>query len=378
MSHIYCPECGFQNLESANYCSRCGALLVTEGSRRHDADVLRSRSSQEAAQRRARGARNRGPGARRPLGRRTRRRARSRSSAPQTTIGRSPDCDIFLDDVTVSRRHAIVARGDSRVHDRGPRQPERNVPEPLTGSRRPISRTATRFRSASTASSSSPDDDHRTGTHDPPAAHDRRVCRRLQAEFPDISISKIRYLEDQGLLSPKRTRGGYRLFSEDDVDRLETILRLQRDEFLPLRVIRQELASPVGKERRRRRAGLTAAPPSIDLDELCERAGISAQQARELEEYGLLEAPFTEADADTAAVCARLSPPAPTPATCASSSPQPATRRTCSRRSSRSCARGTRRPARVRSRTCTGSPSSTQELSQLLFWRALRHRVAST
>src|SRR3989442_13279004 len=84
------------------------------------------------------------------------------------------------------------------------------------------------------------------------------VCRRLQSEFADISISKIRYLEDQGLLAPRRTRGGYRLFSEDDVERLETILRLQRDEFLPLRVIRQELASPstAGKDRKRRRARL--------------------------------------------------------------------------------------------------------------------------
>src|SRR6266540_5395993 len=82
------------------------------------------------------------------------------------------------------------------------------------------------------------------------------VCRRLQPDFPDISISKIRYLEDQGLLTPKRTRGGYRLFSEEDVERLETILLLQRDEFLPLRVIRQELAAPSSKDRRRRRAGL--------------------------------------------------------------------------------------------------------------------------
>jgi DNA-binding transcriptional MerR regulator len=46
------------------------------------------------------------------------------------------------------------------------------------------------------------------------------VCDRLKAEFPDISISKIRYLEDQGLLAPQRTQGGYRLFSEDDVERL--------------------------------------------------------------------------------------------------------------------------------------------------------------
>src|SRR5438094_2933067 len=115
------------------------------------------------------------------------------------------------------------------------------------------------------------------------------VCRRLQGEYPDISISKIRYLEDQGLLAPKRTRGGYRLFSEEDIERLETILRLQRDEFLPLRVIRQELASPTSSERRRKRpAGLAEAEDEIDLAELCERSGIDANVARELEEYGLL------------------------------------------------------------------------------------------
>src|SRR5215213_11711532 len=68
------------------------------------------------------------------------------------------------------------------------------------------------------------------------------VCKALGQEFPDISISKIRYLEDQKLLQPRRTAGGYRLYSTDDVTRLRTILRLQRDEFLPLRVIRQELA----------------------------------------------------------------------------------------------------------------------------------------
>ena len=69
------------------------------------------------------------------------------------------------------------------------------------------------------------------------------VCKILQAEFDDVSISKIRYLEDQKLLSPRRTAGGYRLYSQSDVERLRTILRLQRDEFLPLRVIRQELAA---------------------------------------------------------------------------------------------------------------------------------------
>src|SRR5271167_3591360 len=69
------------------------------------------------------------------------------------------------------------------------------------------------------------------------------VCKALEQEFPDISISKIRYLEDQKLLTPRRTPGGYRLYSQADVQRLRTILRMQRDEFLPLRVIRQELAA---------------------------------------------------------------------------------------------------------------------------------------
>src|SRR6201991_4969113 len=69
------------------------------------------------------------------------------------------------------------------------------------------------------------------------------VCKILQGEFDDASISKIRYLEDQKLLSPRRTSGGSRLYSQSDVERLRTILRLQRDEFLPLRGIRQELAS---------------------------------------------------------------------------------------------------------------------------------------
>ena len=69
------------------------------------------------------------------------------------------------------------------------------------------------------------------------------VCKALAQEFPDISISKIRYLEDQKLLTPRRTPGGYRLYTQADVARLRTILRMQRDEFLPLRVIRQELAA---------------------------------------------------------------------------------------------------------------------------------------
>ena len=143
------------------------------------------------------------------------------------------------------------------------------------------------------------------------------VCARLQPEFSDISISKIRYLEDQGLLTPKRTRGGYRLFSEEDVERLETILRMQRDEFLPLRVIRQELASGAGgaaERKRRRPAGLGEQEGELELGELCERAGIDASLARALEEYGLLtprleggERRYREGDAEIAAACGQLS-----------------------------------------------------------------------
>src|SRR5256886_12117036 len=75
------------------------------------------------------------------------------------------------------------------------------------------------------------------------------VAKILGQEFEDISISKIRYLEDQKLLSPRRTPGGYRLYSQADVERLRAILRMQRDEFLPLRVIRQELAAGAREER---------------------------------------------------------------------------------------------------------------------------------
>jgi DNA-binding transcriptional MerR regulator len=140
------------------------------------------------------------------------------------------------------------------------------------------------------------------------------VVRRLKDEFPDISISKIRYLEDEGLLTPRRTQGGYRLFSEADVERLQTILRLQRDEFLPLRVIRDELDAPGQKERKRRpRPALGAEEELIDADELCDRAGITMELAKELEEYGLLaphgsggDKRYPESDADVAATCAQL------------------------------------------------------------------------
>jgi len=140
------------------------------------------------------------------------------------------------------------------------------------------------------------------------------VVRRLRDEFPDVSISKIRFLEDEGLISPQRTRGGYRLFSEHDVERLVTILRLQRDEFLPLRVIRDELAVPGATERKRRKpTGLGERVEVIDFDELCRRSGIQPDLAKELEDYGLLvpigsgaEKRYPESDADIAMICAQV------------------------------------------------------------------------
>jgi DNA-binding transcriptional MerR regulator len=144
------------------------------------------------------------------------------------------------------------------------------------------------------------------------------VCKALVQEFPDISISKIRYLEDQKLLTPRRTPGGYRLYTQGDVARLRTILRMQRDEFLPLRVIRQELAAgrvgestldldqdPAGaggsgsaREGMRPRRTSVSARWSISdrstgalysLDDVLEETKADAKLVRELEEYGVVK-----------------------------------------------------------------------------------------
>jgi DNA-binding transcriptional MerR regulator len=124
------------------------------------------------------------------------------------------------------------------------------------------------------------------------------VCKALELEFPDISISKIRYLEDQKLLTPRRTQGGYRLYTPEDVQRLRTILRLQRDEFLPLRVIRQELAggrnerevTPVSDTRTLRRASVSRDPGSLySLEEVVEETGAEPKLVAELVEFGVIK-----------------------------------------------------------------------------------------
>jgi len=131
------------------------------------------------------------------------------------------------------------------------------------------------------------------------------VCKALKQEFPDISISKIRYLEDQKLLTPRRTQGGYRLYTQNDVQRLRTILRLQRDEFLPLRVIRQELAGGRAEEemgasgdagakrpdlRHLRRTAVAVKGPGAvySLDDVVEETGAEPRLVQELEEFGVI------------------------------------------------------------------------------------------
>jgi DNA-binding transcriptional MerR regulator len=211
------------------------------------------------------------------------------------------------------------------------------------------------------------------------------VCERLKDEFPDISISKIRYLEDQGLLAPRRTRGGYRVFGEDDLDRLRRILELQRDEFLPLRVIRQELARPSGKERKRRRAStLGAREEALDLAALCERAGITRDLARELEDFGLLvprveggEKLYAATDAEIAAACGRM-------ARYGISARHLRTFRTAADREASllearvAPALRARNPERREEglRELEALAEAAQELSQLLFWRDVREFAA--
>jgi DNA-binding transcriptional MerR regulator len=102
------------------------------------------------------------------------------------------------------------------------------------------------------------------------------VIAQLRAEFPDISVSKIRFLEAEGLIQPARSPSGYRKFGPGDVDRLRYILTAQRDLYLPLRVIKDQLESdqPAGGPMSRR--------------ELLDATGIDERELAELEEFGLV------------------------------------------------------------------------------------------
>jgi DNA-binding transcriptional MerR regulator len=123
------------------------------------------------------------------------------------------------------------------------------------------------------------------------------VLVTLKPEFPDVTISKIRFLESEGLITPERTSSGYRKFYDQDVDRLRMILKLQRDEYLPLRVIRERLdqgddgqtaASPKALEPEDE-----VAAPATDLqmtaDELAAASGVERGVVDSLDSFGLLK-----------------------------------------------------------------------------------------
>jgi DNA-binding transcriptional MerR regulator len=142
------------------------------------------------------------------------------------------------------------------------------------------------------------------------------VMALLKPEFPDITVSKIRFLEGAGLVHPRRSASGYRKFSEDDVARLRFVLRAQRDQYLPLRVIRERLAdleaageptpashapepspleapaaAPATQPAPTR--GLLAGGPSdaqFSREELCRAAGTTVDRLAALEEFGLITA----------------------------------------------------------------------------------------
>ena len=147
-----------------------------------------------------------------------------------------------------------------------------------------------------------------------------RVVDQLKVEFPDLSITKVRYLEDRGLLAPSRTAGRYRKYSGADIRRLRTILGLQRDQYLPLEVIRERVETPsavLGQQLvSPTRLGLTPNLKREDAvytqEELCENAGIDSAFLRPLLEYRLIErraqqgAVFSESDLEIARICQLL------------------------------------------------------------------------
>ena len=119
------------------------------------------------------------------------------------------------------------------------------------------------------------------------------VLAQLRAEFPDVTISKLRFLETEGLVEPRRTPAGYRKYTWTDISRLRYVLTAQRDQYLPLRVIREHLghrwATPLTDVSRSAMPGRRRRPRcGCSRDELLDKAGLSDATLRALEEHGLL------------------------------------------------------------------------------------------
>ncbi|MGE5225758.1 MAG: MerR family transcriptional regulator [Planctomycetaceae bacterium] len=131
------------------------------------------------------------------------------------------------------------------------------------------------------------------------------VLVAVKTEFPDITISKIRFLESEGLIEPERTPSGYRKFYVEDVDRLKSILRMQRDEYLPLKVIKERLLkqdageSAEGEDLEDEEAAelkaaaseeLATAPTGLQmsLEEMSAATGVERDRIKELESFGIV------------------------------------------------------------------------------------------
>jgi DNA-binding transcriptional MerR regulator len=129
------------------------------------------------------------------------------------------------------------------------------------------------------------------------------VLAHLRTEFPDTTISKLRFLEAEGLVDPQRTASGYRKYSWNDVNRLRFVLTAQRDQYLPLRVIREQLEQlEQGDGFTSQRPSLVAVGPEGDVPviessdsrvsraDLAERTGVADELLTELEKLGLVSA----------------------------------------------------------------------------------------
>lgn len=111
------------------------------------------------------------------------------------------------------------------------------------------------------------------------------VLVELRAEFPDVSVSKIRFLESEGLITPARSPSGYRRFSPADVDKLRFILTAQRDQYLPLRVIKERLEQ---RDSPHQVGGGARATEMVTRRDLIDAAGIDDAQLAEFEAHGLV------------------------------------------------------------------------------------------
>jgi DNA-binding transcriptional MerR regulator len=123
------------------------------------------------------------------------------------------------------------------------------------------------------------------------------VLSQLRPEFPDVTISKIRFLESEGLVRPARTASGYRQFTSADVERLRFVLAAQRDHYLPLKVIKEQLESAEQGPRRALMAVegvptpqhfVAATTTRLTREELLAQAAIDNAMLAELEQYGLI------------------------------------------------------------------------------------------